>query len=447
MNKTPKAGETLYTERYRPQFHFTAKKNWLNDPNGCVFHNGEYHLFFQHNPTGLEWGNMTWGHAVSPDLVHWRQLPHALLPYDDGAIYSGSAVSDSKNLSGLGRASHGPLVAAFTHAKKPFGQVIAFSNDNGRNWKLYSGGKPVVPNQGLDEGERDPKIFWHELSQKWIMALWVQKGRIRFFTSDNFLQWQRTSDFFGEGFFECPDIFQLPLDGDEDNMKWVLHDAAFNYWICSFNGKTFVPESGPILGDDGSNFYAAQTWNNTGSRVIQIGWMNGGEYPDMPFNQQMSFPCELSLRTTVSGVRLHRMPVREIESLYIEKEEFIRKTLQAGEELSFGSPGDLFDIQIEAKVSPDTSFSISFRDQAITYSDGEIQCLGKSAPLMPVNGAITLRILVDRTSIELFGNKGELSMSSCFLPSEIFTNVRCRVETGDMQIRDMNVYRLASAWV
>ncbi len=146
-----------YAERYRPQFHFSARENWLNDPNGCVFHDGEYHLFFQRNPAGLKWGNMTWGHAVSTDLVHWRELPKALEPYDDGTIFSGSAVVDPENTSGFGHPGLPPLVAAFTFAKKPFGQALAFSTDKGRSWSLHDGGRPVVPNQGLDESERDPK--------------------------------------------------------------------------------------------------------------------------------------------------------------------------------------------------------------------------------------------------------------------------------------------------
>ena len=206
--------QTAYTERYRPQFHFTARRNWLNDPNGCVFYDGEYHLFFQHNPSGLDWGNMTWGHAVSTDLVHWRQLSHALLPYGDGTIFSGSAVVDSKNLSGLGHGQEGLLVAAFTHARKPFGQAIAFSHDRGRTWERYADGEHVVPNQGLDDGERDPKVLWHEPSRKWVMVLWVQRNRARFFTSSDLRQWRHASDVVAQGFYECPDLFELPVDGD-----------------------------------------------------------------------------------------------------------------------------------------------------------------------------------------------------------------------------------------
>ncbi len=438
--------EMIYTERYRPQFHFIARQNWLNDPNGCVFHDGEYHLFFQHNPNGLEWGDMTWGHAVSSDLVHWRQLPNAILPYGDGTIYSGTAVVDSKNLSGLGQAHREPLVAAFTHGRKPFGQAIAVSNNRGRTWELYADGKHVVPNQGLDDEERDPKVFWHERSGKWVMALWVQQGRVRFFTSSDLKQWRHASDWVGQGFYECPDLFELPVDGYERNTRWVLHDAAFNYWIGSFDGTTFLPEAGPLQGDFGGNFYAAQTWNNTGSRVIQIAWMRGGQYPHMPFNQQMSFPCELALRTTPLGVRLCRTPFMEIEGLYREENAISDRWLDAGHDLSVGAPGDLFDIQAEVELSQGASFSIRLHDQAITCDGSQVACLGRTAPLAAINGSIHLRLLVDRTSIELFGNAGEVSMSSCFLPVEKDTRVQFHAQNGAIRIRSAVIHRLSSAW-
>ena len=438
--------ETTYTERYRPQFHFTARANWLNDPNGCVFHDGEYHLFFQHNPDGLNWGNMTWGHAVSADLVHWRQLPHALLPYDNGTIFSGSAVVDATNLSGLGQGPKGPLVAAFTHARNPFGQAIAFSNDHGRTWNLYADGKHVVPNQGLDTGERDPKIFWHDPSRKWVMVLWVQKNRVRFFASSDLKQWKHAGDFVGQGLYECPDLFELPVDGAEQNTRWVLHDAAFNYWIGSFDGTMFIPEAGPMQGDFGGNFYAAQTWNNTGRRVVQIAWMRGGQYPGMPFNQQMSFPCELALRTTPAGVRLCRTPVAEIEGLYLEGHELCDQRLNPGQDLCAGPRGDLFDIQAEIELRPGASFGIHLHDQAITCSGNQVACLGRTAPLAAVNGLVSLRLLVDRTSIELFANGGQVCMSSCFLPVHKDTSLQFHAENGTIRIRSLLIHRLSSAW-
>jgi sucrose-6-phosphate hydrolase SacC (GH32 family) len=435
-----------YAERYRPQFHFSARENWLNDPNGCVFDNGEYHLYFQHNPTGLKWGNMTWGHAVSKDLVHWRQLPNAIEPYDNGTIFSGSAVVDVDNSSGFGTEGVAPLVAAFTHARKPFGQAIAFSTDHGLTWSLHEAGRHVVPNQGFDEGERDPKVFWHSPSQRWIMVLWVRMGLVRFFTSRDLKHWAHASDFSGDGFYECPDLFELPVDGNQQNVKWVLMDAAFSYWVGSFDGIRFVPEAGPMKGDFGGNFYAAQTWNNTGGRVVQIAWLRDGKYPNMPFSQQMSFPCELSLRTTPEGVRLCRMPVEEINAIQIDPDLITDRVLSAGEELQSGQCGDLFDITVEIDAPPHAAFGIRLHEIDIACADGYIRCLGKEAPLTAHDRKVSLRILVDRTSIEVFAQGGELCMSTCFLPLEQDTTIRCYSEAGTIAVRKFMVHRLRSAW-
>ena len=438
--------DLIYTEKYRPRFHFTARKNWLNDPNGCVLFAGEYHLFFQHNPHGNEWGNMTWGHATSPDLVHWHELPCAILPYGGGDIFSGSAVVDWNNTSGLGDGIGPPIVAMFTHARSPCEQALAYSIDKGRNWRVYNSGQYVVPNQGLDGYERDPKIFWHLNSRKWIMALWVKTNTVRFFTSDDLIHWSHASDFVGDGFWECPDLIELPVDGDVIDKRWVLNDANFNYWIGTFDGKTFQPESGPFQGDFGANFYAAQTWNSTENRVVQIAWMRGGEYPRMPFNQQMSFPCELSLRKTSDGVRLYRLPVPEIESLYKETTEFRDMLLDIGQDLDTGIIAGLLDIEVEVELSSGASFSVIVHGRSITCGSEQITCLGNTAPLALKDGIIHFRLLIDRTSIELFGNHGEVSMSSCFLPEREFTSVQCRADSAPVYVKSLIVHRLCSAW-
>lgn len=439
--------EILYAERHRPQFHFTARENWLNDPNGCVYDGHEYHLFFQHNPAGLTWGNMTWGHAVSPDLVHWRQLPHAIEPYEGGTIYSGSAVVDAGNTSGFGPPGSSPLVAVFTHARKPYGQAVAFSLDHGGRWTLFEGGRHVVPNQGLDEGERDPKVFWHSPTRRWVMVLWVRKGQARFFTSADLKAWAPAGDFSGDGFYECPDLFALPVEGSPNDKKWVLLDGAFRYWLGSFDGARFLPEAGPLKGDFGSHFYAAQTWANTGARVVQIGWMNGGLYPGMPFNQQMSFPCDLSLRPTPDGLRLCRLPVPEIESLRVDSASVTNRVLRNGDELQVGPRGDLFDLSAEVDLPPDGVFGIRLHELDIVCAGGFIRCLGKEAPLMAAGPAVSLRILVDRTSVEIFANQGRACMSFCFLPAEKDTGIRCYAGQRDVTVRSLVAHRLRSSWV
>jgi fructan beta-fructosidase len=412
----------------------------LNDPNGLVFSGGEYHLFFQHNPKGNEWGNMTWGHAVSPDLLHWRQLPDAIEPYEGGTIFSGSAVVTR----GDGAAAQ--LVAFFTHAREPFGQAAAYSTDRGRTWRLYNGGKHLVPNQGEDPGERDPKVFRHEPSGAWIMVLWVKQGVVRILNSEDLLTWQPTSDVHLPDFYECPDLFELPVDGDQDRRMWVLHDAGFQYWLGTFDGRTFSPNAGPFRGDFGNNFYAAQTWNNTEDRVIQIAWMRGGRYPDMPFNQQMSFPCELSLRTLRQGVRLCRNPVKEIERLYAERFVLEDQTIQPRENPWRDISGSLFDIELEVEPRQAGGFSVGFQGETVAFKETTLTSLGKSASLAPLEGAIHLRILVDRTSVETFGNSGEVALTSCFLPRSDQAELTFQADGAPVHLRYAAVRKLRSIW-
>ncbi len=256
-----------YDQDLRPQFHFSSLKGWLNDPNGMVWYDGEYHLYFQHNPKDVKWGNMTWGHAVSTDMVHWEQLPHAILPYGGGTIFSGTAVVDHKNFLGKQTGDTKTLVAYFSFAKEPFYQAAAYSTDKGRTFSLVNNGGSVVPNQGFDKSERDPKVFWHEESQKWVMVLWVlsgkeegsseeKLGKVLFFTSENMVDWEVASDFNRAWVYECMDFVELPVDGDKNNKKWLLYDASFDYEIGDFDGKTFTTDKKIYKGDSGTDFYA-----------------------------------------------------------------------------------------------------------------------------------------------------------------------------------------------
>jgi len=253
--------DTGYDQVHRPQFHFTSRKNWLNDPNGLIYCDGVYHMFFQHNPEGPKWGNMTWGHATSTDRVHWTQHPHAILPYDGGTIFSGTAVIDHNNSLGKQQGDVKTLVACFTFAKEPYNQAIAYSTDNGKTLTLLNDGQCVVPNQGLIESDRDPKVLWHEPTQKWVMVLYVAAGIARIFTSDDLQNWTFASDITREGFHECPDFIELPVLSAEGQptgeTRWLLYDAHFACSIGQFDGETFTIEKSVPKQDLGKNFYAA----------------------------------------------------------------------------------------------------------------------------------------------------------------------------------------------
>jgi fructan beta-fructosidase len=442
-----------YDQRYRPQFHFTSKRNWINDPNGCVYYDGEYHLFFQHDPESVENREMSWGHALSTDLVHWRQLPHAISPDEHGPIWSGSAVVDARDTAGFASGGGAALVAAFTYAgsyarggARPFTQGIVYSVDRGRTWMKYTG-NPVLDNQS-GGGDRDPKLFWHEPTGQWVMVLYLDKGprRLAFFTSSDLKRWTKESEI--DGFYECPDLFELPVDGEAANTRWVLLAADGKYVLGRFDGSQFTTEAGKFVGDWGANFYASQTFNNVpGGRRVQIAWMNGGSYPEMPFNQQSSFPCELTLRTTPDGIRLHREPVREIASLQGDVYERRDLDIVPGENPLREAPrGDAFDIELEVETNGCSRFGLHLHGQDIECCGDALRCLGRNAPLSAPGGVVRLRVLVDRTSIEVFASGGAVSMSSCFLPGERDTDVALFASGRTAVARSVKVRRLGSAW-
>ncbi|MDE0299779.1 MAG: glycoside hydrolase family 32 protein [Candidatus Poribacteria bacterium] len=446
--------ETLYQEKYRPQFHFTAKKNWLNDPNGLIYYDGEYHLFFQHNPSGINWGNMTWGHAVSTDVVHWEQFSHAIEPDELGTIFSGSGVVDWNNTTGFQTGQESVLVAIYTSAgefapkETPYTQSIAYSVDRGRTWTKYEGNS-VLSN--LAKGNRDPKVFWHKPTKKWVMALYLENNDFALFGSPDLKSWTKLSDVHLPDASECPDLFELPVDADQNRTKWVFWGANGRHFIGTFDGEHFDAESDVLQTEHGANCYAAQTWSDIPSsdnRRLQIAWMSGGKYPDMPFNQQMAFPCELTLRTTADGIRLFRKPVKEIETIHKRRHTWNDEKLTPAANLLDGIEGELLDIRAEIELGDAKAVGFGVRGENIHFDidSQRLACLEKSASLQPINERISLQILVDRTSIEVFGNDGRVSMCSCFLPDMADRSLKIFASGGTACIVSLDVYELHSAW-
>ena len=449
-----KPATKLYHETLRPQFHFTPAKNWTNDPNGLVFYKGEYHLFFQHNPKGINWGNMTWGHAVSRDLLHWKQLEHAILPDHLGTIFSGSAVIDKNNTSGFQTGDEKPLVAIYTYAgdfgqpKTKFTQAIAFSNDRGRTFTKYEK-NPVLGH--ILAGNRDPKVFWHEPSKQWVMALYLDNGKFVLQGSKNLKEWEKLSDVPFKGGHECPEFFELAVDGNEKDRRWVFWEGAGRHLIGKFDGRTFTPESEVLRTEGGSNCYAGQTWNNipeADGRRIFIGWMRNGRYPGMPFNQQMSIPCELTLRTTDEGVRLFSYPVREVESLRGMRHWWKNTPLTAESDPLRNLRGQLFDI--EATIRPGTAEAIelNIRGQVVRYdaAKGTFTYKKRTAKVALVDGKLNLRVLIDRSSFEIFVGDGRTVMSFCFVSDPANQTLSLTASGGEAMIESLDVYDLKSTW-
>ena len=452
-----KTGE-LYNETYRPQFHFSAKQGWLNDPNGLVFCEGEYHMAFQFEEllSGAD-DRKSWGYAVSPDLVHWKQLPAALAPDALGPVWSGSSVVDWDNTSGLGSPGKPPLVALYTAAggKSPessgcdFTQCLAYSLDRGRTWTKYAH-NPVLPH--IVGENRDPKVVWYAPTRRWIMALYLDGDRFGLFAAPDLKAWTSIQTLALPGCGECPDFFEMPVQRHPNEHRWVFTAANGHYQIGTFDGQAFTPEGGELQGDYGANFYAAQTFSDippADGRRIQIAWMSGGEYPAMPFNQQMSFPCELTLHQTPDGLRLRRQPVREIAGLYGKEQGWHDRMLAPGDNPLHALSGDLWDIQAEFEVGTAATLGFRVRGTDVCYDvkAQTLTVLGRTAPLKLDGPHLTLRLLVDRTSLEVFGNGGQVSLTGCFLPPSDDHSLAVYADGGSAKIVSLTVHPLRSAWL
>lgn len=442
-----------YSEPLRPQFHFTAEKGWLNDPNGLVYYQGEYHLFFQHNPSGTNWVEMlSWGHAVSQDAIHWKQIDDVIppTPRPDGKLagsYSGTGFVDWNDTAGFSDGPEKPIVLAWTATG--LGQCLAYSTDKGRTFTKYNG-NPVIdmptPKKKGD-WDRDPDIFWYGPGKHWVMLYSITGAGFVINTSSDLKRWQRQSVV--EGFFECPGMFELPVDGSPANKKWVIWDASSKYLIGSFDGKNFSKESGPFVLDQGKNYYAAQSWSDVpGGKRISIGWMRNGRFPGMPFNQQMGITSELKLKTIPGqGIRLTKVPVEQVKSLRYDENNIGRQALDPGSPLLRDITGDTFDIEAEIDPANATEVTLNIRGQALKWSAGKLSIAGASAPVAAGSGnPLRLRVLVDRTSVEVYSDDGAVSLTTAYLPDAKASPLTLTAAGGEARINSLHVWQMHSIW-
>lgn len=451
------AGDSpLYEETKRAQFHFSPKRGWNNDPNGLVYFRGEYHLFFQHNPYGWGWGNMHWGHAVSQDLVHWDELGDKLLPDEMGPMFSGSAVVDWANTSGLGDEANPPMVLLYTAAGNPTVQGLAYST-NGRNFTKLDA-NPVLPQ--VTPGNRDPKVIWHAPSQRWIMVLYVElpgkQHSVHFYSSMNLKDWRLESVTRGgidgdKYLYECPDFFPLAVDGDSSQSKWVLLAADSQYAIGTFDGKTFQPEEQRLPGHRGRGFYAAQSFSDIpkedGRRVL-IGWLQT-ETKGMPFNQSMSLPLEVGLTKTDHGLRMTYRPIAELQKLRTKSLVFHSPILtpQSANPIS-SLNGELVEVVFEASPSSDAIMEWSIRGEKIRYSQSTrfLEGFGLKISIPKSEATLKLRFFVDRNSIEIFAASDQIyvPIPVSFSPENI--SYSFRILQGEAEQARIDTYELRSAW-
>jgi fructan beta-fructosidase len=489
-----------YKEQFRPQFHFSPEAHWMNDPNGMVYLDGEYHLFYQYYPESSVWGPMHWGHAVSTDLIHWQNLPVALYPDSLGYIFSGSAVVDTKNSSGLGSEQNPAMVAIFTYhnpvlektGSKVFqNQGIAFSTDKGRTWTKYPG-NPVLENPGIRDF-RDPKVFWHEESSRWIMILAVQ-DRVHLYSSHDLLKWTFESEFgigIGAhgGVWECPDLFKLKVEGS-DVPKWVMFvsinpggpngGSATQYFTGDFDGHKFIPENtnGKWV-DWGRDNYAGVTWSNipeVDGRKLFLGWMSNWDYativPTNVWRSATTIPRELSLISSGEEHLLISKPVREIEKLrknsataFPGVQEISGERVIETDSINLMQCELMFDLNlIDSKTD---SVGIIMKNNSgerfiIGYSKGEKQIFiirtsagdstfskrfsGVSGAPYTAGTVLKLHIFIDASSAELFVDDGKLVMTTLIFPKEKFTVLKVFSKIGEVTLDRSEFHNLKSIW-
>ena len=459
----------FYKERLRPQFHFTAKTGWLNDPNGLIYYKGEYHMYYQHNPVALPWGNMTWGHAVSKDLVHWKEQPKVLFPNTKyGPCFSGAAFIDRKNQLGRKTGKEDVLMAFYLRERS--GLSLAYSNDRGMTFTDYEE-NPVLSHAGARIDT--PRPFWYEPTKRWVAPTYdfftnKDEKRLRcvgFYSSENLKDWKFESrveqDRWGDELCGCVDFFQLPVDGNPKQMKWVMILINGSYIIGTFDGHKFCTLAGkPAATSDRvtslviqGNYYATMTWHNMpNDRRVQITWMQKrGLYPDMPFNQQMTIPSELTLHSTDEGPRLRMNPIKELETLRTKTHEFKNLTLKVGENALAGIKSELLDLEVEFKPAAGTETVFDLRGIRVVYNS-ETQTLTSgshrkvSTKLKPVDGLIRLRVFLDRTAIEVYGNDGRVYMPLCVFPPADNLSLSATCAKGKVKASYLRVHELKSSW-
>lgn len=441
----------VYSGRYRPLAHFTAKRGWLNDPNGLVYYEGKYLMFYQHNPVGCFWGNMHWGYAVSDDLMHWKEQDIALFPDKDGTIFSGSAIIDKDNVTGLKENEHDVILLFYTAAGStsktsenvPFTQSLAYSTDGGKTFKKYQK-NPLI--HQIAPGNRDPKVIYYEPSGCYIMALYLKKHEYALFSSRNLLDWELIQKIEIPGEIECPDFYPLPVDGDMSSIKWVLIGASDKYLVGDFDGAQFVPEGDVKTLKYGGNTYAAQSWSNMpdGRRVRTT--FAGATVPGMPFGSCMSIPQEMSLKTIDGGIYLCASPVSEIGLLYADTSTSENIEVSENKPFRMKESAGAYDISLKA-ASP-AGLSMSMLGFTIDVSaDGSIvKCGEYSVPIDPKNPVLELRIILDKMYAEIFVNEGSSFIGmQCMQDSNLDSLV---ITSGDGKtlIEKLSVSRMKPFW-
>lgn len=490
--------ESMWREKYRPQFHFSPPEKWMNDPNGMVYFEGEYHLFYQHHPEGITWGPMHWGHAISTDLVHWEHQPIALRPDVNGQIFSGSAVVDWEDSSGFFGGKPG-LVAIFTHAEAYPGtnrfrqqQSLAYSQDKGRTWLMYEG-NPVLSNDEIQDF-RDPKVFWYAPSKEWVMLL-AAGDCVHIYGSPDLKEWTFRSEFGADegshdGVWECPDLIELPVDHNPELSKWVMivsiaedprvvEGSRTQYFVGSFDGSAFINDAAPEMVlwlDHGRDNYAGVSWSDVHAPdkgKLFIGWMSNWKYanltPTVRWRNAMTLPRVLRLKTVGSGVaRLVQEPIAELRKLRLDERSWSDAVISPGYNLLSDVQLRTYELECEIEINDaeEVGFKLRKSDLEETIVGYNVQSetlfidrtrSGESGfhEAFPCkhgvqselqNGRLKVHMYIDDSSVEVFAQAGEAVMTDQIFPDPSSTGVELYVKGGKAHVNALTVYSLQSIY-
>lgn len=445
-----------YDEKYRPTAHFSAGLGWLSDPNGLVFYDGLYHLFFQHNPFAHTWSNMHWGHAVSRDLLHWKEREPALSPDELGTIFSGSAIVDRENRTGLKENEKDVLLLYYTaagntskrSAGKPFTQCMAYSTDGGLTFTKYKN-NPVI--EHIEAENRDPKVVYVEEISAYVMALYLSDNRYTLLVSDDLLSWKFLQEISLPGDAECPDIYPLYLDEDRGKKRWVLSGAFDRFLIGEFRDGRFRPSGPPQQLHYGSNSYAAQTFSDipeTDGRRLRIAW-NTTAVPQSCFGGSMCLPCEMRLQTIRQEEVVTAWPIAEISALFTERKTHLLEELSAGSNYLIDrlTPGAAW-MEFWITPSEDGLFEWTVFGTGIEVNVPEniVRCMDKSMPLHLEDGQLHLLVIADTLGFEIFGGRGQSFMCMGFPADFNLNGLELRVHRGSLLKMECTLCGLENIW-
>ncbi|WP_353566625.1 glycoside hydrolase family 32 protein [Haloferula sargassicola] len=443
--------EEVYHESRRPRYHFTSRRGWLNDPNGLVYSEGKWHLCYQHNPYNVFWDNMTWGHAVSDDLFHWVERPPALWPGELGVMFSGSGFIVPPKHSGLPITSNPGIGLAFTAwgegsivPGKKATQGVAYSNDGGRTFSKFAG-NPVIDH--IIGGNRDPKVFWHDPSRRWVMALYHDGSEYGIHVSKDLVSWEQTSTYQIPGDSECPDLFPLPLEGDPDQVRWIVWGANGVYMIGDFDGRKFEPSSAPQRNYWG-NVYAGQSYDHApDGRRVHIGWMRGdiASFHGAPFSLQMSLPMDFRLRSFDGKPRLWIEPSKEVESLrkaIAENTDITTDGTDLGSLASIEGKSFEIDATIDLEATDAQRFGFRIFGEPFAWDSATKTFSGAGGTQVEDEGKVHLRVFSDVGTCEVFVNGTYVAR---YLEQQA-PPVELIAEGGKVHFDRLSLFALDSVW-